>query len=164
MQLLRDTLESMSVSESALEKFLQTLHKTVFTIDRSADKILAKHGGTFSQFLVMTAVARCPGLSQRHIAEFLDLSPAAVSRQIDSFVESGHVERIQDPSSRRTHIVKLTKIGEKKYAAMKSRLLRAFGDKVSSLNMTDMEQATSILGKVLSIFETDLKFSMAITK
>lgn len=136
--------------ENSYERFLRAVHKSVYAIDRNADRLLTeKEGGTFSQFLILMAIAQCSGLSQQKIAEFLDLTPAAVSRQIDSLVKAELIVREQDPQSRRSHVVSLTPAGEKRFRAMKSTLLDSFKES-SQVPTDELDAASEILEKVVA--------------
>lgn len=117
----------MNQIENSYERFLKAVHQTVFLFDREADRVLGEAmGGTFSQFMVLMAIAQCQGLSQQKIAAFLQLTPAAVSRQVDGLVAAKLIARKQDPHSRRSHVVSLTKAGEQRFVAMKVVLIEAF--------------------------------------
>lgn len=135
--------------EIPFERFMRNLHKTVFMFDRFADRLLTESmGGTFSQFMVLIGIAQCPGLSQQKIAQFLNLTPAAVSRQIDTLAEEGLISREQDPESRRSHVVRLTPKGSTRLELMKNTLMRSFGEKVS-VREEELERASDTLEKIL---------------
>jgi MarR family transcriptional regulator for hemolysin len=129
---------------------LRAVHKCVYAIDRSADRLLTeKEGGTFSQFLILMAIAQCSGLSQQKIAEFLDLTPAAVSRQVDALVKADLIVRAEDPLNRRSHVVSLTPAGEKRFTAMKAALLDSFKES-SKVPADELDAASEILEKVVT--------------
>lgn len=137
------------------ERFLTAVHKTVFLIDRAADRQLKdKLGGTFSQFLVLMSIGKCPGLSQQKIASFLDLTPAAVSRQIDALYAAKLIERATDPQSRRSHIVNLTPLGARRLSDMKEVLMSSFVAK-TKLSSSDMDSVVDVLEKVISTMSSD---------
>lgn len=136
--------------ENSYERFLRAVHKSVCVIDRTADRILTEtSGGTFSQFLVLMAITHSSGLSQQKIAEFLDLTPAAVSRQIDALVEAGFVVREQDPQSRRSHVVSLSPVGNERMHAMKKILLDSFQEHMP-IPKAELDAATDTLEKVVA--------------
>jgi len=136
--------------ENSYERFLRAAHKTVCVFDRKADRLLAENlGGTFSQFLVLMAIAHSPGLSQQKIAIFLDLTPAAVSRQIDTLVKAELIQREQDPHSRRSHIVSLTAGGETRFRAMKSALIEAF-EKESPVDARELDAASETMERLVA--------------
>lgn len=139
-----------SSPENSYERFLRAAHKAVYVFDRKADRLLADAmGGTFSQFLVLMAIAQCSGPSQQKIAEFLDLTPAAVSRQIDTMVKAGIIVRAQDPQSRRSHVVSLTPAGETRLRAMKAELINAFR-KASPVAAEELDAASATLERVVA--------------
>lgn len=134
---------------NSYERFLRAVHKSVCVIDRHADRLLTEaNGGTFSQFLVLMAIAHAPGLSQQKIADFLDLTPAAVSRQIETMVNADLIVREQDPQSRRSHTVSLTKAGEARLRIMKTTLLDSF-EKTVAVPADELDAASATLEKVL---------------
>lgn len=142
-------------SDHALELFLKNLHKLVFIIDRHADQMLLKSKqATFSQFLLLSAIAQCPGFSQQKIATFLNVTPAAVSRQIDSLVAAGCVVRAEDPKSRRAHTVSLTAKGKKRRETMRSLLTRAFAERMKVVSETELHSANGILQKTLAALDS----------
>lgn len=136
--------------ENSYERFLRAIHKSVCVIDRSADRLLSDaQEGTFSQFLILMAIAQRSGLSQQKIAEFLDLTPAAVSRQIDGLVKAELIVREQDPQSRRSHVVSLSPAGEERFRAMKSRLLHSFKES-AAVPADELDAASEVLEKVVT--------------
>lgn len=139
----------MTTTIAATERLLTALHKAVYLVDRSAERILKDHnGGTFTQFLVLMSIGKCPGLSQQKIADFLDLTPAAVSRQIDALVAQGHIDRAVDTKNRRSHIVTLTKSGETRLESMKDALLSSFSTQ-TQLTTEEIDSAVVVLEKMM---------------
>lgn len=137
-------------SENSYERFLRAVHKSVYVFDRHADRLLADtHGGTFSQFLILMAIAQCSGLSQQKIAQFLDLTPAAISRQVGNLVNSKLIVREQDPLSRRTHTVTLTPAGEARLRTMKTTLLDSFKES-SRVPREALDTASEVLENVVA--------------
>lgn len=134
------------------EHFLRAAHRVVFAIDREADRLLEKHGRTFSQFLVMTGLATCPSGPQHHIAEFLNVTPAAVSRLIGSLVEEGLATRASDPDNRRANIVRLSAEGTQAYGRMKKVLIHGFREKIGSVSVPELERATRTLDSIVRAF------------
>jgi MarR family transcriptional regulator for hemolysin len=142
--------------ENSYERFLRAAHKAVYVFDRKADRLLADAmGGTFSQFLVLMAIVQCPGLSQQKIAEFLDLTPAAVSRQIDTMVKADIIVREEDPNSRRSHVVSLTAAGETRFRAMKAKLIDAFRE-ASPVAAAELDAASETLERVVAAMHPNI--------
>jgi MarR family transcriptional regulator, transcriptional regulator for hemolysin len=71
-------------------------------------KSVAEIGVTRSQWGVIVVVARKPGLSQRTVAEALDMTEAAAGRLIDRLCTDGYLERRPREDDRRAYQVWLT--------------------------------------------------------
>ena len=70
-------------------------------IRTEADKRARLHGMTRAQWLILSRVQRAPGLSQRALAEILEVEPISVGRLVDRLESRGLVERRSDPNDRR---------------------------------------------------------------
>ncbi len=66
-----------------------------------ADKRARAHGMTRAQWLILTRVEHTPGMSQRELAELLEVEPITVGRLVDRLETRGVVERRPDPQDRR---------------------------------------------------------------
>ena len=65
------------------------------------DRRARAHGMTRAQWVILLWLERQPGLSQKELAEILDVEPITVARLIDRLAERGMVERRDDPADRR---------------------------------------------------------------
>lgn len=70
-------------------------------IRTEADRRARAHGMTRAQWLILSRVQRAPGLSQRELAEILEVEPITVGRLVDRLEARGLVERRPDPQDRR---------------------------------------------------------------
>ena len=66
-----------------------------------ADRRARIHGMTRAQWIILHRVNDAPGLSQRELAEFLEVEPITVGRLVDRLEARGVVERRPDPDDRR---------------------------------------------------------------
>jgi DNA-binding MarR family transcriptional regulator len=66
-----------------------------------ADKRASTHGMTRAQWVILFWLERQPGLSQKELAEILEVEPITVARLIDRLESRGMVERRPDPRDRR---------------------------------------------------------------
>jgi DNA-binding MarR family transcriptional regulator len=66
-----------------------------------ADKRARAHGMTRAQWVILIWLEREPGISQKRLAELLEVEPITVARLIDRLEASGMVERRPDPRDRR---------------------------------------------------------------
>ena len=77
------------------------LHDLARHLRLDADRRAACHGLTRAQWVILFWLNRQPGLSQKELAELLEVEPITVARLIDRLEEHGMVERRADPDDRR---------------------------------------------------------------
>jgi DNA-binding MarR family transcriptional regulator len=77
------------------------LHDLARHLRLDADRRAACHGLTRAQWVILFWVARQPGMTQKELAEVLEVEPITVARLIDRLEERGFAERRADPSDRR---------------------------------------------------------------
>jgi MarR family transcriptional regulator for hemolysin len=77
------------------------LHDVARLIRVDADKRARAHGMTRAQWGILIWLERQPGLSQKELAEILEVEPITVARLIDRLQARGMVERRPDPKDRR---------------------------------------------------------------
>ncbi len=88
------------------------IHKFMFLAHKMLDKELMKHCGiSFSQCKILAAVLYHPGISQRQIADFEELTEAAVSRHISGLSTKGYILLVPNTKNKKQHILELTKQG-----------------------------------------------------
>ena len=77
------------------------LHDVARHLRLDADRRASCHGLTRAQWVILFRLDRQPGLSQKELAEILEVEPITVARLIDRLEEHGMVERRSDPGDRR---------------------------------------------------------------
>jgi MarR family transcriptional regulator for hemolysin len=77
------------------------LHDVARLIRVDADKRARAHGMTRAQWGILIWLERQSGLSQKELAELLEVEPITVARLIDRLEGRGMVERRPDPKDRR---------------------------------------------------------------
>src|ERR1700732_4228374 len=77
------------------------LHDVARLLRVDADKRARQHGMTRAQWGILIWLERQPGLSQKELAEILEVEPITVARLIDRLEGRGMVERRPDPRDRR---------------------------------------------------------------
>jgi MarR family transcriptional regulator, transcriptional regulator for hemolysin len=77
------------------------LHDLARQLRLNADRRASIHGLTRAQWIVLYRLENQPGLSQKELAEILEVEPITVARLIDRLEERGMVERRDDPHDRR---------------------------------------------------------------
>lgn len=72
------------------------------------DQSVADIGVTRSQWTLIAVVSRHPGVTQREVAETLEMSEASVGRLIDRLCSDGMLVRQPKEDDRRAHCIHLT--------------------------------------------------------
>ncbi len=93
---------------------VHNIFRISFVMNKTINKLLEKEGKmTFSQMRTLMGIMFHPEMSQNDIARFLDVTKAAVSRQIEQLHKKGMLERKINPKNRREKIIALTSNGTK---------------------------------------------------
>lgn len=99
------------------QTYLYKLHRLTSSLDSLFDQKLRQYSDIgLSQFTLLLSVQQHQPADQRTIARFLDLSPGAISRQVEIARANKWLSVRADPKDRRGHILKLTAAGEQKIA------------------------------------------------
>jgi DNA-binding MarR family transcriptional regulator len=77
------------------------MHDLARQLRVDADRRASANGMTRAQWIILLQLERQPGLSQKELAELLEVEPITVARLIDRLEERGMVERRDDPHDRR---------------------------------------------------------------
>ncbi|MGE0223260.1 MAG: MarR family winged helix-turn-helix transcriptional regulator [Acetobacteraceae bacterium] len=77
------------------------LHDVARLMRVDADKRARSHGMTRAQWGILIWLERQPGISQKELAELLEVEPITVARLVDRLEARGMVERRPDPRDRR---------------------------------------------------------------
>jgi MarR family transcriptional regulator, transcriptional regulator for hemolysin len=81
--------------------FLFLLHDVARLIRHEADRRAAAHEMTRAQWVILIWLQKQPGLSQKELAEIIEVEPITIARLIDRLEARGMVERRPDPKDRR---------------------------------------------------------------
>jgi len=77
------------------------LHDVARLLRTEADCRAREHGMTRAQWGILLWLDRQPGLSQKELADVLEVEPITVARLVDRLEARGMVERRADPADRR---------------------------------------------------------------
>lgn len=88
-----------------------------------ADRRARIHGLTRAQWVILHRVQNAPGLSQRELAEFLEVEPITVGRLVDRLEARGVVERRPDPDDRRIWRLHLRPAADEVLAELEDQLV-----------------------------------------
>lgn len=80
---------------------LSLLHDLARLIRVEADKRARVHGMTRAGWSLMARLGRYPGMSQKELADSLEVEPISVARMVDRLEAAGMLERRADANDRR---------------------------------------------------------------
>lgn len=87
--------------QDAKHNLFALLHDVARLTRVEADKRARVHGMTRAQWGLMIRLARSPGLSQKELADLLEVEPISVARMVDRLEANGLLERRADAGDRR---------------------------------------------------------------
>jgi MarR family transcriptional regulator for hemolysin len=91
----------LAMNQSPEHRLLSLLSDVARLTRVEADKRARVHGMTRAQWGLMTHLNRNPGLSQKELADLLEVEPISVARMVDRLAANGLVERRADANDRR---------------------------------------------------------------
>ena len=93
--------------------YLYRLHKLTNALDRAFDQTLRNHTEIgLSQFSLLYAISQFQSVNQRKLADFLEVSTPAVSRQVDIAKHMGWLEVTPSLTNRHGNSLLLTRQGK----------------------------------------------------
>jgi DNA-binding MarR family transcriptional regulator len=109
------------------------------------------------QLAVLGALSDRGGMSQTRLGELIQIEKSSLVLFLDALEDGGWVVRESDPLDRRAHIVRLTPEGERKFAVLGPRLLRAQQQFLKPLNGVETKALTEMLKRLSGLCEIDGK-------
>jgi DNA-binding MarR family transcriptional regulator len=88
------------------------IYDTARLLRIDGDKRARQHGMSRAQWIILIWLRRQPGLSQKELAELVEVEPITVARLVDRLQARGMVERRPDPKDRRIWRLHLCPAGE----------------------------------------------------
>jgi DNA-binding MarR family transcriptional regulator len=113
------------MNESLHPNLFSLLNDLARLIRVEADKRARVHGMTRAGWSLMARLARNPGITQKELADLLEVEPISVARMVDRLEAVGMLERRADAGDRRIWRLHLLPAAEpvlKKMAAMATEL------------------------------------------
>lgn len=89
------------MSQPPEHDLLLLLHDVARLMRVEADRQARKHGLTRAKWALLLSLERHPGLSQKEIADLLEVEPISVARLVDGLAAQKLVERRPDAADRR---------------------------------------------------------------
>jgi len=115
---------------------------------------VARHGLTDARMRVVWTLGQAPGfMTQRQLADALEVSPRNVTTLVDSLEATGFVTRTPHPTDRRAIGVVLTEKGKRAFTTLDAELtefaLRLFGD-LSAADVATFRRILDSVGRHLA--------------
>lgn len=140
-------------------KVFYKIHQFTLSFERSVQRELQKECPeiTFSQLMFLMAIDKFPNSSQRIIAETRQLTPAAISKQINLLMSKGWISRKDRIGSKREYILTLSTKGGKILSSAK-KVLFAHRKRVFKEGCKrDLETIEAIIDKWFILLNNDDK-------
>lgn len=121
----------------------------ISTMLRSRFNGLAREAGlTGDQWLLISNLSRCNKISQRELARLADMTPLAVTRQLDILEEQKWIRRKDDKTDRRAKVVKLTRKAEQLMDIFNRSRLEARAEALAGLEPNQVDELNDLLYRV----------------
>ena len=134
------------------------MHKFMFLMQKMLDKeLLSKFDVTFSQCRILAAVSYHSGISQKQIADFEELTEAAVSRHINILKKKGYITLVANSKNKKEHILHLT-LGGKLLVKQCLKVLETKGETILGALSTIQKQTLSESGDYFPLASKSLVF------
>ena len=126
-------------------RFSSSLHTTARAWRQALDTRLKDLGVSQAGWMTIAMVAKADAeLSQKQLADLLDVEGPTIVAMIDRLVSAGLVLRAPSPLDRRVKLIRLTEAGQALYGKVKER-----ADLFRSNLLSDVDQATLLAATIL---------------
>lgn len=140
-----------------MEMITHRMAVTAHLMRQEADRRMAAIEGSVPEFLVLTAAAETPGLSQREIAERIGIERTTLSHHLDRFEAAGLVERSRDAKDRRILRVTTTAAGRRRAKTLMAIARSVEDDVREALSEKDAAALARLLRRVHDHFHDEPK-------
>ncbi len=126
------------------------MHDVSRLLRRQLDQRAQAIGLTSAQWRVLAYLARCEGSNQASLADFMDMEPITLSRQLDRMEAAGMTERHPDPTDRRAHRLYLTEPGRELITGFRTISAEVMRGAVEGISEAEIEKMTELLMRMRS--------------
>lgn len=130
--------------ERALKLFVVLL-RAADAVNRRANRDIARHGLTATEFSILEALYHKGQLLLGEVQRKILLTSGGVTYTVDRLVEKGYVERRECDFDRRARYAALTPKGEALMERIFPEHARAIEESMTALSAREQEQATELL-------------------
>ncbi|MDR3189989.1 MAG: MarR family transcriptional regulator [Lactobacillaceae bacterium] len=112
------------------------------------------HGNAFQgQGKILVVLAQEDNISQKELAERLNLTPQSTAEFVSKLVKKGFVTKYRSPADGRITLVQLTEAGK----AQTEHIEQTLPDYINYLDVEEQAQLNSILGKIINGLRNDVE-------
>jgi len=112
------------------------------------DEILSKFDLTYSNFAMLSFIAALPGISQKNLAEYMDLNANGIVTGLDDLVSKGLINRARKHADRGKTGAEITRRGRQILAAAEIALSRHSSSIQQACSNAGISDLSAILGSV----------------
>ena len=140
----------MDAFDQTLIQLTATMHHASRAYKSMADKVASAYSLSQATALPVLILGRLghDGVRPGVLADALGLEPSSLVRVIDLLIDSGLIERREDPQDRRAKILKLTEDGATRAAQMEEALLPFRRGVFAGLDPADIDACLRVLHHV----------------
>ncbi len=133
------------------------LHDLARQMRAVADRRAGLHGMTRAQWVMLVWLERQPGLSQKELAELIEVEPITVARIVDRLEARGMVERRADPTDRRIWRLHLCPPSEAVLREMSHERADMYNLATAGLDEVELQAVTAALCRIKSNVVAELR-------
>jgi DNA-binding MarR family transcriptional regulator len=136
-----------------LESLLDHLGRCAHRLGVDADRLHRGAAGSAARRTVLRALDHGGPQTVPDIARDRSVSRQHIQTVVNELLEDGLVERIPNPAHRRSHLVRLTRPGEREVEAMARREATLLGELDLDVSEVDLEAALLVLARLRSALD-----------
>lgn len=121
------------------------LYRTLHAQRGAMQPSLSQLGLGSGQPKLLAYLSRCGACSQRELANYFEIDPAAVCRMLDSLQKGGFVTRRESPQDKRRDLIELTPAGQAAYAGWQARCHEMEQQMLEGFSQTEKAQFADFL-------------------
>ncbi len=130
------------------------LHRLIYLLDSITGQKLTEHGSpiTYSQYLVLSSIAKNDQVNQRQLSKIISISDAAISRQVDFLKQRKFLKAETNKTNRRERILHLTTLGELAVNEAVKVIEDIFSAPSASLEDQEIHSFNQTVDKLINVF------------
>jgi len=129
------------------DRLVHVLHQSVRSIGSGLNFILEPHGIYSSEWSIITTLYHKKNISQKELASYLSIEPAAISKTVAKLEKKGYIDR-KEGLDKREKIVFLTPLALEKYPTWQNLVAKHREALLANTSQTEQQQLYDLLTKI----------------